>query len=181
VRTEGPSLADALSERKNALIAEWLRQMLQTWPQTSAKFLFQEQDPFRNPVGNTLKEGLSVLFDSLARPADVSAAQEALDNIIKIRAVQEISASQAIAFIFAIKRIIREQFAADSARWRDELSALDVRADEMALSAFDLFMRCRERMYEIKVNETRRMAFLSERIRCREADTPLGNTPDEAR
>jgi hypothetical protein len=182
VRTEGPSFAAALSGRKNALIAEWLRQMLQTWPETSVKFLFHEQDPFRNPVGNTLKEGLSVLFDSLVRPAViVPAAQEALDGIIRIRAVQEVSASQAVAFIFIIKRLIRAEFRADSERFQDELSALEARADEMALSAFDLFMKCRERIYEIKANETRRSVFLSERIRSKEADAPAGNPADEAR
>jgi hypothetical protein len=182
VRTEGPSLTAILSKRKNALIAEWLRQMLQTWPEASAKFLFLEQDRFRNPVGNTLKEGLSALFDSLVGPATASvAAQEALDGIIRIRAVQEVSASQAVAFVFTIKRIIRRELTAESAALRDELSALEVRADEMALSAFDLFVKCRERMHEIKANETRRMAFLSERIRLKEADTLAGNPADEAR
>jgi hypothetical protein len=181
VRTEGPSLAAALSERKNALIAEWLRQMLQTWPETSVKFLFQEQDPFRNPVGNTLKEGLSTLFDRLVEPTNTSAAQEALDGIIRIRAVQEVSASQAVAFLFLIKRIIRAELAADSARFQDALSALDVRTDTMALSAFDLFMSCRERIYQIKANETKRMAFMNERIRLKEAGAVAGNPADEAR
>jgi hypothetical protein len=44
------------------------------------------------------------------------------------------------------------------------LAAVDGRIDEMALLAFDLFMKCRERMYEIKTNEAKRRIYVLERM-----------------
>jgi hypothetical protein len=173
VRIEGPPLAAVLSEHKGALVAQWLQQMLQTYPKSSAGFLSQQQDPFQNPVGYTLKEGLSILFDGLVQSADLSKMQPALDGIIRIRAVQDIVPSRAVAFIFLFKRIIRAEFTEDSARFLDEIAALESRVDEMALLAFDLFMKCRERIYEIKANESKRMAFLVERSHLKETSDPV--------
>ncbi len=176
VTTEGPALAALLLEHKSALVAKWLQQTLQAYPESSANFLSQQRDPFRNPVGHTLKEGLSILFDMLVQPGNVSAMQPALDGIIRIRAVQDISASRAVSFIFLFKRIIRPEFTTDYVRFPDELAAVYVRIDEMALLAFDLFMKCRERIYEIKANESRRMGFLVERTHLKETADSVDET-----
>ena len=37
----------------------------------------------------------------------------------------------------------------------EQLLALESRLDEMALLAFDVYMRCREKMYEIRANEAK--------------------------
>lgn len=165
-----------LLEHKGALVVKWLQQMLQTYPEPSVNFLSHQRDPFRNPVGHTLKEGLSILFDELVQPTTVSAMQPALDGIIRIRAVQDISASRAVAFIFLLKRIVKAEFPKDSVRFADDLAALEVRIDEMALLAFDLFMKCREQIFEIKANESRRMTFLAERIHLKETADPVNKT-----
>jgi hypothetical protein len=153
------SLAILLSERKSGIVSKWLDQMLLTYPESSANYLSGQQDQFRNPVGYRLKEGLSILFDSLARPEKSDAAKIALESIIKLRAVQDISAGQAVAFIFWLKRIVRAEFASECEVLPDEFVALDLRIDEMALLAFDLYVKCREQIYEIKMNESRRMVL----------------------
>jgi hypothetical protein len=153
------SLTTLISERKSELVSKWLDQMLLTYPESSANYLSGQQDQFRNPVGHRLKEGLSVLFDSLTQPEKADTAKSALENIIKLRAVQDISAGQAVAFIFLLKRILRAEFDSEIARFPDELAALDLRIDELALLAFDLFVKCREQIYEIKINESKRMVL----------------------
>jgi hypothetical protein len=40
---------------------------------------------------------------------------------------------------------------------------LEDRIDEMALLAFDVFMRCREQLYEVRANEARRRLSILER------------------
>jgi hypothetical protein len=159
-----PSLAAMLSERKSGLVSKWLDQMLLTYPEPSANYLSGQQDQFLNPVGYRLKEGLSILFDSLAQPEKADAAKIALENILRLRAVQDISAGQAVAFIFLLKRIARAEFASESEVLPDEFVAFELRIDEMALLAFDLYVKCREQIYEIKMNESRRRAFLSEKM-----------------
>jgi hypothetical protein len=172
MQTERPPLAALLSEHKSALVAQWLHEMLQSYPESSVNFLSGQRDPFRNPVGHTLKEGLSLLFDRLVQSSDVSDTPPALDGILRIRAVQDISAGQAVAFIFLFKRIVRAEFPMASTRFADELAALEERIDAMTLLAFDLFMKCRERIFEIKANESKRRAFLSERAHLHATANP---------
>jgi hypothetical protein len=162
--TGRPSLEIVLLERKNELISKWLEQMLQTYPESSANFLSGRQDQFQNPVGYRLKEGLAILFDELIQREKTAVAIPVLESIVKIQAVQDISSSRAVAFVFLLKRILREEFADYAAHFPDEFAALDSRIDEMALLAFDLFMRCREQIYDIKVNESKRMAFVMKKM-----------------
>ena len=176
MKPEETSLAATLSENKSALITRWLEQTLQTYPDPSVKFFSHPQDPFRNPVGYTLKEGLSVLYDGLVQSSSASAMQAPLESIIRIRAVQDISASRAVAFIFQLKRIVRTELPGDCIRFPDELAALEVRIDELTLLAFDLFMKCREQIFEIKANESMRMAFLGEKIRLKGKANPVNDT-----
>jgi hypothetical protein len=163
-----PLLGIALSERKSELASKWLDQMLLMYPKSSASFLLSQQDQFQNPVGYRLKEGLAILFDWLIQPEEAVAAQPVLERLIKIQAVQDISSSRAVAFVFLLKRILRAELAEYAVYSPDEFASIDFRIDEMALLAFDLFMKCREQIYEIKANESKRMAFLMRRMEANE-------------
>ena len=159
----GMGFATILTDRKDVLVKKWLERIFQTYPETTTRFLAHEKDPFRNPVGHSLKEGLSSLFDGLVRSTDMESIRPALESIVRIRAVQDLTASQSLAFIFLFKQIIRVESKAEIERYPEEFAALEKRVDEMGLLAFDLFMKCREQIYEIRANEAKRMAFLLER------------------
>jgi hypothetical protein len=163
VNIVSPSLAALLLENKAGLVAKWLEKTLRIYPESSTNYLSRQQDQFQNPVGFRLKEGLAVLFDGLVQPEKKAAAHNALEDILRIRAVQDVSASQAVAFVFMLKQIIRDEFPAVF-RSPDECADLELQIDELALAAFDLFMKCREQLYEIKVNEHKRMNFVDKRI-----------------
>ena len=160
---ESMPLSSALARHRGAVVKKWFERLLQTYPESATSFLGLEQDPFRNPVGHTLHAGLSALLDGLIEHREVASLTPVLDGIVRIRAVQDFTAGQAVAFPFLLKQIVRAEFAADLQRHSDELAALEARIDELALLAFDLFMKCREQVYAIKLNETRRHAFVVER------------------
>jgi hypothetical protein len=164
VNIETMPLSAALANHKGAIVKRWSERLLQTYPESATKFLSRERDPFLNPVGHTLHEGLSALFDGLIQPIDMASLTPVLDAIVRIRAVQDFTAGQAIAFPFLLKQIIRAELAADVQRYSEELVILEARIDELALLAFDLFVKCREQVYEVKVNEIRRRAFVLERV-----------------
>jgi len=151
---------------RHAIIEGWLARTLQTYPEHTGRFLSQEKDPFRNPVGSTLKDALPVLLDGVFERTDPIQITPALDSIVRIRAVQDFTASQAVAFLFLLKPVVREVLWGDSQALQDRegLAALDGRIDEMALLAFDLFMKCRETIYEIKAKEARRRIYVLERM-----------------
>jgi hypothetical protein len=157
---------EALAAKRGAIVAEWLTRTLRSYPEHTSRFLSREQDPFKNPVGHTLAEALPALFDRLVEGADAATLSRILDPIVRMRAVQDFSAGQAVAFVFLLKRVLLEALGGERRGGADGegLTALEARIDEMALLAFDLFMQCRERLYEIRANEAKRRLFVLERI-----------------
>jgi len=168
VAGENVPLTKALADRRGAVVNRWFERLLGTYPSSTNKFLLQEKDPFHNPVGHTLKQCLSDLFDGLLQSSDVTSLAPVLDGIVRIRAVQDFSAGTALAFPFLLKQIIRSEFEADASRYSSELVALEARIDELALLAFDLFVECREQVYELRVNEIRRRSFVLDKARRKE-------------
>jgi hypothetical protein len=159
-------LLEALVAKKSIIVNEWLGQTLRTYPEHTSRFLAQEKDPFRNPVGHTLREALPALFERLIAGSDAATLSRLLDPILRIRAVQDFSAGQAVAFVFLLKRVMREVLGDETDRdtGGESLAAMEARIDEMALLAFDLFMKCREQIYEIKWSEAKRRLFVLERM-----------------
>jgi hypothetical protein len=141
------------------LIAElWLERILRTCPHTS--FLTADRDPFRNPVGHAIRKSVETLVDELSLCMNRDRIRDALDPLIQIRAVQDLPPSRALEFLFQLKDILRQHGAGET----DALS--DARVDEMALIAIDLYVKYRERTYEIKANEARRRVYvLEERLK----------------
>jgi hypothetical protein len=63
-----------------------------------------------------------------------------------------------MTFIFLLKRVLREELyqeIKESTAASEELLALEARVDEMALRGFDLYMKCREKIYEIRAKEAK--------------------------
>ncbi len=162
MKSENPlPLLEMLTTKKDAVVAEWLARTIQTYPQNVLRFLAEDTDAFRNPLGYTLRAALPFLYEWLIDGSDVSRLSPLLDPVVRIRAVQDFSAGQAVAFIFLLKKILREVLGEENT---SGLAALEGRLDDMALTAFDLFMKCREQIYEIRANEAKRRLFMRDRL-----------------
>ena len=151
------NLQDLLARRKTAILKRWFNKILKTYPADTSKFLKNVRDPFANPVGNTISQGIEGLYEGLIGGTTSEEASSFLDHIIRIRAIQEFSPSEAVGFVFFLREAIREELKkeAGDGHISKELSALDLRIDELALLSFDIYMKCREKLYEIKSNELR--------------------------
>ncbi len=135
---------------RSPILERWIADTIHFYPSATVLFLSSEDDPFRNPVGHTLRQSLASLFEQLQGSMDASQVVPALDAIIRIRAVQDLTASQAVGFVFLLKPIVRE-LAPEL-----EQVLLGERIDQLALMAFDSYMRCREQLAEIRLSESRR-------------------------
>ncbi len=159
-------LTELLAERRTSILKRWLGLIFESYAPQTARFLGAERDRFANPVGQTIAREIEVAYDGIRSTAEVESFSPALEAIVKIRAVQDFRASDAVAFIFQLKRAIREELAGelDGAGLAAPLRALDARIDAVAARCFDLYMSAREKIYEIKANELRkRTHFLLER------------------
>lgn len=148
-------LLKLLSERKSSLTDRWLKRLFESYPPETAIFLKKEQDHFDNPVGYRIAEGIKGLVAALLTEMDRDQVQASLDEIIRIRAIQDFSPAQALAFIFLLKNVIREELAAElkDGHFAQELQELESRIDGLALLGMDVYTQRREKLNEIRVNE----------------------------
>lgn len=147
-------------QQKQSMRERWLSLTLHTYHGQTAEFLLREKDEFRNPIGNVLRKGLPILLDEILGRMCAAIFTPALEDIIRIRAVQDFTPSQAVGFVFLLKGILRRELKGPA----EELTALEGRIDEMALVGFDLFMKCREKIYEVRADEVRRRTDVLERM-----------------
>jgi hypothetical protein len=160
-----PLVAEALAEKKRLISSEWLRRVLQTYPDESCRLLRLEKDPFRNPVGHALREGLPVLVEEILGGMRRDRIAPVLDSLVRIRAVQDFTPGQAVSFVFLLRDIVRKHLEDH----QDAREAAEQRIDELAVLAFDVFMTCREKLWEIRANELRRGMYMQARLDQRSA------------
>ncbi|MCP4347062.1 MAG: hypothetical protein GY795_16230 [Desulfobacterales bacterium] len=152
------NLKEFLNKRKNAIIKKWFEMVVDTYPADTSRFLKSQKDPFSNPVGATTMNGLEALFDELLNSMNHEKIISSLDPIIRIRAVQDFSPSKAAGFTFFLKTIIRENINKENHNY-DELLSLESNIDEIGLIGFDIYMKCREKIFDIRANEHRNRFF----------------------
>jgi hypothetical protein len=151
-------LATLLSQKKAAILGRWLTMIYESYPPETAIFLRKEKDRFDNPVGYRISEGLEGLYGALIQDFDRERVLYFLDEIIRIRALQNFSPSQALAFIFLLKNVIRQELA-DEIRKENlaaEVLELESRIDGLALLGFDVYTKRREKINEMKAHEAER-------------------------
>jgi len=147
------NLETLLAPKKKVITQKWIDRVLDSYG--SPEFFKKQKDRFANPIGATISEGLQELYAILLEERDLGEAAKPLENIIKIRAVQDFTPSQAVSFVYLLKSIVKEELARDKSSQADQtdLAALETRMDKTALMAFDFYMDCRERLHQIRVNE----------------------------
>jgi len=159
-------LGEAFRNHGDKIVGKWVEYTLATY--SSSGFFQRERDPFANPIGGNVREALGKLFPLLVKGADVSTMVPALEQLVSIRAVQEFTPSQAVAPLNAVKHITREVFAADKERRHlvAELYDFDFAVDLALLAAFDIYMKFRERLYKVRIDEIESGSHILTDSRC---------------
>jgi hypothetical protein len=149
------TLTDLLTQKKATIVDKWLRVIYNSYPPETAMFLKKERDRFDNPVGIVISEGIKRLYMALLVEMETDQILAALDEIIRIRAIQAFNPSQALAFIFLLKNVIREELAKElrAGDLAGELLELESRIDGLALLGFDVYTKRREKLHEVRVSE----------------------------
>ena len=153
------SLSDLLIRNQDAVAKRWLDKTLATYHRDTAAFFAKGKNQFANPVGTTLHDGiialLGAMLDDAQGPTELCAA---LEPMIKVRSVQEFSPARAVSFVFSLKTAVREELGEALADHSldEELTAFDAQVDQLALFAFDVYTKSRDRIHEIRINDVKR-------------------------
>ncbi len=154
------TLRDLLHKNRSAIVGRWQAYALAAYAPEAAKFFGKRRDRFANPVGHALRAGTEGIFARLLDGMDAEDVCGHLDQIVKMRAIQELSPSQAISFVFSLKSAIRDEIGREllEPRLASELAEVDAQIDQVALFAFDIYTRCREKVVDLRINEIKRSA-----------------------
>lgn len=155
------NLQKLLSKKSSEIQNRWFDAIIETYPGETSQFLKNHKKQFTNPVGSAINEGVEGILGGLLNDAPDDTISPFLDRIIRVRAIQDFTPSQAVEFIFLLRYIIRDVLGDDIRRngLYEELLILESRIDDLTRLSFDIFMQCRETLYEIKSTELNRMTY----------------------
>ncbi|MFC2149897.1 RsbRD N-terminal domain-containing protein [Calditrichota bacterium] len=143
---------------QSEILTAWSEAVLAEYSAEGARFLAGQKDRFLNPVGFVLNDGLAKIVEFvLSGNSDVS-LDEALEDILRIRAVQNFEPSAAMKFLVDLKKVLRQKFDAPQRQNGDLASfqTIEDRIDSLLLIAFDIYSRHREKISEIRIQELKR-------------------------
>ncbi len=149
------NLNQILLKNKQVLLDAWFEAVAGTYPLQTSSFMASQKDQFANPVGATITRELDNIFQELLLDESSKELWQYLDALIRIRAVQGFYPSSAVSFVRNLKQIIRDRLHSEieSKGLHKELLIFEERVDQLTLMAFDVYMRCREKIWELKAKE----------------------------
>lgn len=172
------SLQELLQSRRNAILERWQGSIFGAFPEEAARYFRDERNRFQNPVGHAILHDTTTILDALICD-EPQGAWVAIESLVRVRAVQDVSAAEAVAFVFQLKRAIRTELAeivTQEALW-SELVDVDERIDALASTAFDVYVGCREQIANMRVSEMRRrVASVLNRLGDPLAEEPVAST-----
>lgn len=154
-----------LEQKRTGILKRWYSLIVESYPPDVSSFLTSEKDRFANPVRHTILTGLETLLNEITHDASREMIISSLDKIIRIRAVQGFTPSQAVAFVFLLKTAVRDELDVDKkSEISDELSQLETKIDNLASLASEVYTRCRQDIDRIKAREAGSRRFIENRL-----------------
>ncbi len=155
------------SEDKKILLDKWTDMFYKAYPLGSTGFVRSSSDEFANPVGSITIASLDILFDAIiGKSVDPQKVQDALIELIQLRAIQKMSPSQAVGPLVQLKKIIKSEVfdfcykenkdLKGYAKLFDEYFIMEARIDSLFLMALDLYAVQKEKVFNLRVEEIHR-------------------------
>lgn len=83
----------------DAIAAHWSETVFALWDSGPESLLRAERDPFRNPVGATVREGLRTLATEVLGEMRDECIRQAMDDLAHVLAVQPFERGSALGFV----------------------------------------------------------------------------------
>jgi len=149
------ALRSLLLKKKSGILKKWLGEIFDTYPADTSRFLKAEKDMFANPVGHTIAANIEHLLNGLIKKGDTASLAAYLEQIIRIRAVQDFTPSQAVSFINSLKTVITGQLETEIYKYnlRDEWGEFQTRIDSLTQCACELHREMKQRIDIIRTKE----------------------------
>jgi hypothetical protein len=151
-------LLDLLTDKKTEILERWRELLFASYVPETARFLKSQKDRFANPIAYQLTRGLTGILEVILLDQETDQAMAQLDEVLRLKALQDASPSRAMAFIFVLKSVLREKLAQElkDPAVAGEMLEFEARLDGLALLGFDVYMQRREKLCDVKISEVKR-------------------------
>lgn len=147
-----------LIDKEKKILKKWEEVVMGRYDPQAVSIFKKQKDQFANPLGYKTTTGLKELYEVICDESDQEIETPALGQFVKLMAVQEVNPSEALKFVFTIKRIVRK--AAGKKKISDqEWEAFDNRVDGVALALFDIYSASREQLWEVRYEDFEKKRF----------------------
>jgi hypothetical protein len=144
-------IEEQIVRHKDSILKKWQQAIIDTYPTGAGNYLLENKNKFTNPIGYTIEKSLPAILNAVIEGNLTGLAKESIDDIIRIRAVQEFEPAEALTFLYSLKAVIISLLSDDA-----ELSAfLQIESifNEINNYGINTYVRFREKIYDIKANE----------------------------
>lgn len=148
-------LAGILTGREDAIAERWTELVFGTYPRETTRLLGGEHDPFANPVGQMCRDAAKPLIRALSEDRINQECLDSLGTLMRLRSVQDLTASQAVSIIPLLRTAVLEE----GGKSLDYGALFDLvgRVERLTMIAFDVFVGCREKIFEVRALEAGRL------------------------
>jgi hypothetical protein len=168
MRVKGANISSKmlLEKRKAAVLQRWIGLVFDTYPPDTAMVLKAGGDRFTNPVNYAVTHNLEMVLDGLVLGKEAETLFPYLEEIIKIRAVQDLTPDNAVSFMSLLKRAIISETGRGGKTGQpgQELEDIERRIDLLADACSNIYLDCKGRIERIKSDEQGRMAMNMSRM-----------------
>jgi hypothetical protein len=161
------NLEKLLIKKRDRIVDKWIDSVQETYPTETVEFFRHQRNRFANPIGAAISETMGPLFDELLNGNNQQNISSLLDNMVRIRAVQDFEPSGAVAIVFLLKKVIRDELKKEDIEKDglfEDLLEFESRIDYCVLLAFDVYMGCRETIWKNKLDDFKKRPFVTEGV-----------------
>ena len=98
---------ERVKQNKAVLLQKWVDKYYAAYPLGSTGFVRTSTDRFKNPIGIITQTSLNTLYDAaIGEDIELAGVHNALNELIKLRAIQEMPASRAVGPMAQLKTLL---------------------------------------------------------------------------
>ena len=153
-------LNQLMQQKHEELLKEWFEQAIAAYPAEAHKYFVRVDKDFANPVGSNIYRNMDHLLSELHGDRDADKLYGHLEMIMKIRAVQDMKPSKALAFLPSFKHLILTTFKNEvnaGQITQVDLDDLYTDIDTLMLIAFDLYSESKEQLSNLRIAQVKEM------------------------
>ncbi len=152
-------LSDLVNINKEYILEQWLSQRLEVFSKQKQSMISTQMDPFQNPIRHEMYLGLKGILEDFLDEGEQT--KLALDQISRVLAVQNFPPSEAMSLFYELKEIVKARAKKTGVSFsHKEWENFGLRIEQLTLEGFDCYMGHREKIYQLKVDETKNKSFM---------------------